>query len=119
MNSEVCLVIAGVVVTFCQVAKGAGLPDRWGLVAATVFSLAGVLVYGWSHNELSRATSWNYTIWFANVLASAAGVFGLIRASRDTAISMAANTKVTSLAQEVVAQEKKEIQQAITKMEKP
>ena len=87
MNAEAILIISGAVVGLAQVIKGTGVPDRWGLLVAALLSAGGTVLWGWSHIGFTRELAWEYFAAFAAVFTSAAGVFGIVRASRDTVTS--------------------------------
>jgi hypothetical protein len=71
------------VVALTQLVKWAGLPDRLGPISVLLLALVGVLFWGWSQGEISRATAFGYFAGWVAVATSAAGVFGFTRAGGD------------------------------------
>lgn len=80
MNAETTVTISAAIVACVQLSKWAGLPDSWGPVAVLGLSLLGVLFWGWSSGDITRATAFNYFAGWISVALSAAGTFGFTRA---------------------------------------
>jgi hypothetical protein len=81
MNGEAIMSVSAAVVALTQLAKWAALPDRWGPVSVLALALFGVMFWGWSTGDISRATAFGYFAGWIAVSTSAAGVFGFTRAA--------------------------------------
>ncbi len=90
MNGQAIISVSAAVVALTQLIKWAGLPDRTGPLAVLAFSLFGVVFWGWSVGDLSRASAFGYFAGWIAVATSAAGVFGFTRASGDAVSKMTA-----------------------------
>lgn len=87
MNAEAIVSVSAAVVGLVQVVKWAGLPSRFGPFAVLLISAIGVWLWGWSAEMLSRASAFQFFYGWVAVLTSAAGVFGLIRATPEAITS--------------------------------
>jgi hypothetical protein len=83
IGAEHILIISGSVVALTQLVKWAGLPDRLGPLAVLLFSLLGVLVWGYSESTFERTLIFSYFAGWISVALSAAGVFGFTRAGAE------------------------------------
>jgi hypothetical protein len=81
MNGEAIVSVSAAVVALTQLVKWSGLPDKFGPLAVLVLSLLGVVFWGWSTGEITRASSFGYFAGWIAVSTGAAGVFGFTRAS--------------------------------------
>ncbi len=81
MNAEAIVSVSAAVVALVQLVKWSGLPDNWGPAAVLLLSLVGVLFWGWSVGDVTRASAFGYFAGWIAVATSAAGVFGFTRAS--------------------------------------
>lgn len=81
MNGEAIMAVSPAVVALVQLVKWAGIGDKWGPIAVLVLSLGGVLFWGWSTGDVTRASAFGYFAGWIAVSTSAAGVFGFTRAS--------------------------------------
>lgn len=79
MDAKAVMVISGTVVLLTQLAKWGGVPDKRGPWAVLVISLLGILFWGWSQGDMSRATAFDYFAGFVAVAAASAGIFGFTR----------------------------------------
>lgn len=76
MNAEAILIIGGVVGTLGKfLMMGMGLHGRWTTLAAVVVTTLAMAVWGYSHHDLSRETTWDYFAGWAATLMVAAGAF--------------------------------------------
>jgi hypothetical protein len=82
------MAIAGAVVALVQIVKASGVPTKWGLLLCIIFSGVAMAVWGYSHADFTRATSWDYFVGFGSVLTSASGVFGIINKTPESITSM-------------------------------
>jgi hypothetical protein len=79
------ITISAAVVTLVQLAKWAGLSDHWGPVAVMFFSMLGVGLWGYSHNQPFAGTMvWEYFTGWINTALAAAGIFGFTRATASS-----------------------------------
>jgi hypothetical protein len=76
MTPEVELAIGGAVGTFAKIVMmSGGITGRLATLAAVLFTTLTFFVWGYSHNDFSRATTWAYFVAWLNVNAIAAGAF--------------------------------------------
>jgi hypothetical protein len=80
MNAEALITVSAAIVALTQLVKWGGLPDAYGPLAVMGFSLLGVLFWGWGHDTLTRAASFEYFAGWITVTTSASGVYGFTRA---------------------------------------
>ena len=90
MSGQAIIAVSAAVVALTQLAKWGFVPDRYGPIAVIVLSILGVVFWGWSTGDFSRASAFGYFAGWIAVTTSAAGVFGFTRASSE------AVTKTTS-----------------------
>lgn len=91
MDSTATLAVSTAVITIVQLLKWKNtVPDRWAPIAVIVFAVFGVAVWGWSEGTFERTKAFEYFAAVANVSVAAAGVFGFVRASQSTVMSMQA-----------------------------
>lgn len=84
METDVALVISGIVSAFVQVIKAMGIEHQKGVWLAALCSLVGVLIYAFSFEpSFERVLIWKYFAAFGMVLLAAMGTFGLIRQSAN------------------------------------
>ncbi len=88
MNGQAIISVSAAVVALTQLVKWAGLPDRMGPLSVLALSALGVVFWGWSVGDITRATSFGYFAGWIAVSTSAAGVFGFTRASGDAVSNM-------------------------------
>lgn len=90
MNAEAIVAVSAAVTGLTQVAKWAGLPDRWGPIAVLFLAAIGVVIYGYSQALLpSRLELFAYFAGWIAVALTAAGIFGFTRAGASAVISAA------------------------------
>lgn len=97
MDAATAILSIGTAVgTLAKILVGAGLRGRWATVATFVVTTAVVALYGYSHNNFVRETTWTYfEIWIA-VLLVAAGAFHVIEnVSKETISNVAGDMKRT------------------------
>ncbi len=90
MNGQAIISVSAAVVALTQLVKWAGLPDRMGPLSVLALSALGVVFWGWSTGDVTRASSFGYFAGWIAVSTSAAGVFGFTRASGDAVMMMKA-----------------------------
>lgn len=90
MTGESIMTVAAIVVGLTQLFKWAGLNDRLGPLAVLSLSLFGVLFWGWTQNNLSRATAFDYFSGWVTVAMSSGGVYGFTRAGAEAVTRMSA-----------------------------
>lgn len=91
MNGEAILAVSAAVVGLAQLIKwGFKIPDGYGGGVVLLLSLIGVVFWGWSRGDMSRATAFEYFAGWIAVGTSAAGVFGFVRSARDVMSNNAA-----------------------------
>lgn len=84
METDVALVISGVVATFVQIVKAFGVSGKWGLAWAALFSLLGVAIYAISFEaSFERHDLWQYFTATGVVTLAAIGVFSAIQKSPE------------------------------------
>jgi len=88
MSGEAIATISISVVSLTQLVKWAGLPDKLGPIAVLVLSMLGVIFWGWTQNDIARATAFGYFAGWIVVATSASGVYGFTRASADAVTKM-------------------------------
>lgn len=88
MTGESILAVGAAVVTVVQLVKWAGIPDKYGPIAVMALSLFGVIFWGWSQGDITRATAFSYFAGWGAVSTTAAGIFGFTRASGDAVSKM-------------------------------
>ncbi len=86
MNGESILTVTGAVVALTQLLKWAIIPDKYGPVSVLGLAALGVIFWGWSTGDVTRASSFGYFSGWVSVALSAAGVYGFTRAA-STAVS--------------------------------
>lgn len=87
MSAQDALGIASAVVLLTQMIKGMGLPNRWGSVVVLGLSALGVILWGISAGNFDRSQLFGYFAGWANIAFAAAGVWGYVRATRETLTS--------------------------------
>jgi hypothetical protein len=76
MDANGILVIGGVVGTLSKfLMMGGDIKGRWITVIAFLVSTLSVWVWGYSHGDFARETTWDYFAGWAATLAVAAGAF--------------------------------------------
>lgn len=80
MTGEAIISVSAAVVALTQLAKWAGLPDRWGPVAVMGFSALGVALWVFTVGVYDRNATFSIFAGWIAVTTSAAGVFGFTRA---------------------------------------
>lgn len=90
MNAEAIISVSAAVVALVQLVKWTGLPDKQGPIAVLALSLLGVVFWGWSVGDITRANAFGYFAGWIAVSTSAAGVFGFTRASGEAVAKMTA-----------------------------
>jgi len=90
MNAEAIILIGGAVAGLLQVLKTSAFVKRHALLWVFAISLLATLLWGWSEGTLMRETAFQFFAGWVAVTTTAAGVFGLIRATPD---AVAAFTK--------------------------
>lgn len=93
MSGEAIGAVSIAVVLLTQLVKFMNLiPDRWGPAAVLLWSLLGVLLYGWSNDESfgTRLAAWQYFVGWLTTAAGAAGIYGFTRASSVVVTQMSA-----------------------------
>lgn len=88
MNGEAIVVVSGAVVALTQLVKWAGLKDNYGPLAVLTLAAIGVVFWGWSEGDITRATAFTYFAGWIAVSTSAAGVFGFTRAGASAVSRM-------------------------------
>ena len=84
METDIALVISGVVATFVQILRSAGVSGKWGMAWAALFSLLGVLIYAFSYEPaFARILLWKYFAATGMVTLSAMGVFSAVKNAPD------------------------------------
>jgi hypothetical protein len=83
MTADAIVAVSAAVVALTQLVKWGGVPDKYGPLAVIGLSLCGMLFWGWSHDALSRAASFEFFAGGVAVATSAAGIFGFTRASSE------------------------------------
>ena len=86
------MTVSAAVVALTQLAKWAGIPDRWGPLAVLVASALGVAVWTVSSGPLGQKAAFDLFAGWVAVATSAAGVFGFTRAAASAVISAAPPT---------------------------
>ncbi len=81
MNGEAIMSVSAAVVALTQLAKWAGLPDKWGPVSVLLLAILGTAFWGWSTGDVTRGSAFAYFAGWIAVSTSAAGVFGFTRAT--------------------------------------
>lgn len=76
MNSEAILAIGGVVGGLSKfLMMGSGIRGRWVTVIAVIVTTLVFAVWGYSHNDFARETTWAYFMAWVETLSIAAGAF--------------------------------------------
>jgi hypothetical protein len=88
MDGSAIMTVSAAVVGLVEYAKWANLPKKWAPFAVLALSAIGVVLWGWSQGTMERATAFQYFTGWIAVMTSAAGVYGLVRESRETVTSM-------------------------------
>ena len=79
MNSEAILAIGGVVGTLSKfLMMMTGLQGRWTTLLAVFVTTAVFAVWGYSHEDFTRASTWPYFMAWSETLMIAAGSFHTI-----------------------------------------
>jgi hypothetical protein len=86
MDAQAIGTVSISVVALTQLLKWAALPDHYGPVVVMALSVLGVLFWGWSAGDLSRASAFGYFAGAVVVMTSAAGVYGFAQASVSAVI---------------------------------
>ena len=90
MPSETVVAVAGCVTALTQLCKFWGVPDRYGPAVVLGMSILGVVIWALSQPDpLSRLQLWQYFASLVNILVSAAGVYGFVRATSGTELTSA------------------------------
>lgn len=84
MNGEAIVTVSAAVVALTQLAKWAGIPDRWGPLAVLLLAAVGVALWAYSLGQFARPELFEYFAGWIAVATSAAGVFGFSRAAAST-----------------------------------
>ncbi|MEO6390819.1 MAG: hypothetical protein ABIP75_03145 [Pyrinomonadaceae bacterium] len=71
------VIISATVMGIVQLLKAANLPAKLAPVAVVVISAICLILFGWSQNDLSRASSFDYFATGITIALSAMGLFGL------------------------------------------
>jgi len=93
MTADAIVAISAAVVALTQLVKWSGLPDKMGPLAVLLFSLGGVLFWGWSYEALSRHAAFEFFGAWISVATSAAGIFGFTRAGSEAVTRTSAPPK--------------------------
>jgi hypothetical protein len=89
MDGQAIISVSAAVVALTQMVKWGGLPDKWGPVSVMILALAGVLLWGFTYEEVyDRKDTFEYFAGWIAVATSAAGVFGFTRAAGTTLTDM-------------------------------
>lgn len=88
MTPETIATISISVVSLTQLVKWAGLRDHYGPIVVLLLSAFGIVFWGWSQNDMTRATAFAYFAGWVVVATSAAGIYGFTRASADAVSRM-------------------------------
>jgi hypothetical protein len=88
MDGGAIITVSAAVVGLVQLVKWMGIPDKWGPLAVMLWSLVGVVLWGWSEGTFERTLAFQYFAAWIAVSTSAAGVFGFTRASSQAVSSM-------------------------------
>lgn len=83
MNGEAIISVSAAVVALVSLVKWAGVPDSKAPIAVLLCSVLGVLFWGWSQGDLTRASAFTYFAGWIAVMTSAAGVFGFTRSTGE------------------------------------
>lgn len=76
MNPDAILAIGGVVGGLSKfLMMGLQIQGRWVTLAAALVAALSVFVWGYSHGDFARETSWDYFAGYVTTLAVAAGAF--------------------------------------------
>jgi hypothetical protein len=81
MNGEAILAVTTAVVALTQLLKWAVVPDKYGPISVLGLALIGVIFWGWTQGDISRATAFGYFAGWVTIATSAAGVYGFTRAA--------------------------------------
>lgn len=90
MDSQATMSVSVGVVGLVQLSKWSGLPDRYGPFAVLLFSMFGVLLWGYSEGQYERTQTFEYFMGWLNTAMAAAGIYGFTRASGDALAKMSA-----------------------------
>jgi hypothetical protein len=90
MNGEAIVSVSAAVVALTQLVKWAGLPDKVGPLSVLVLAAGGVMFWGWTQGDITRASAFGYFAGWIAVATSAAGVFGFTRAGGEAVTRMSA-----------------------------
>lgn len=83
MDGQAIIIVSGAVVALSQLVKGSDLAKRHALLVVFTLSAVGVGLWGWSAEAFTRASAFEFFIGWVAVATSAAGVFGIVRATPD------------------------------------
>jgi len=84
LNAQDIITISAAVVACVQMAKWAGVPDRFGPLAVLTLSLVGVVLWGVSAAiPYERSQLFGYFSGWINVAIAAAGIYGFTRAGGE------------------------------------
>jgi hypothetical protein len=86
MDGKAIMTVSAATVALVQLAKWAGLSDSRGPLGVLMLSLLGVVFWGWSTGDVTRATAFNYFAGWIAVMTSAAGVFGFTRSTGENMV---------------------------------
>lgn len=76
MNSEAILAIGGVVGSLSKfLLMGSAMTGRWVTLTAVLVTTAVFAVWGYSHNDFTRESTWGYFMAWVETLGIAAGAF--------------------------------------------
>lgn len=84
MDAQAIASVGAAVTLAVEIAKWAQLPRQFAPAAVVVFSLCGVLLWGWSEGEISRAAAFGLFAGWVTVTAVSAGVYGFVRGSSES-----------------------------------
>ena len=84
MNGEAIMTVTVAVVSLVQLAKWAGVPQKWAPAAVFLLAALGVGLWCFSQGSVERAAIFGiFAAWVA-VSTAAAGVFGFVRQAAET-----------------------------------
>jgi hypothetical protein len=92
MTADAIVAVSAAVVALTQLCKWGGVDNKYGPIAVIGLSLCGVLFWGWSHDALSRAGSFDFFAGWITVATSAAGIYGFTRASSEAITTVKSDT---------------------------
>lgn len=82
MGSQAIVTVSAAIVALTQLLKFANvINDRRGPIGVLILSALGVVFWGWTTGDVSRASAFGYFAGWIAVATSAAGIFGFTRAA--------------------------------------